>query len=514
MPKSDSEQFVDRAGEVLDIRAAIALLEWDQETYMPPKGAEARGRQLATLSALAHRLFTAPELGRLLDSLKGEKSLDPDQKRTIDETRYDYDRATRLPESFVQELAKEQSKGFNAWVEARKQSDFGLFMPQLARLVDLLRKMADYLGYEDTPYDALLEQYERGMTTRQLRAIFATLAHKQSDLVRRIAQSPVQPDSSWIGERQWDEDSQWNLCLRILGDMGYDFDAGRQDKSPHPFTTNFDICDVRVTTRIDLQNPFSALLGSIHEGGHALYEQGFQMEDRRTILAAAPSLGIHESQSRLWENLIGRGLPFWKHYAPVMAGLFADSKDEITAERVYGAINCVKPSLIRVEADECTYNLHIILRFELEVGLIEGRINVEDVPDVWNAKVKEYLGIEVPDAARGCLQDVHWSHGAMGYFPTYALGNLYAAQLFEKVRQDIPELDSEVAQGYFGSLLEWLREHVHRFGRRKMATEIVRDATGREPSPEPFLQYLETKFGSLYDLDVWHAAPETGATRG
>jgi carboxypeptidase Taq len=500
MSDSSFDAFRDRMGEVLDLHSAVALLAWDQEVYMPPKAAPARGKQLATLSAHAHRLFTAPETGAMLAELEAAADrLDADAQRMVAETRYDYDRATRLPERFVQRFAEEQSKGYQAWVKAREQSDFAAFQPSLETMIELLREKADFLGYAGSPYNALVEDYERGMTAERLRAIFGDLAPRLSALIARIVQAP-QPDLAWL-DRVWDEQAQGAIGLRVLRDMGFDFEAGRQDPSVHPFTTNFDLYDVRITTRVNSRELFSALTGSIHEGGHALYEQGFQTKDRRTILAQAPSLGIHESQSRLWENIIGRSLPFWQRYTPLLRQYYPDCMEGITAGDIYRAINYVQPSLIRVEADECTYNLHIILRFEIEIDLLEGRLAVADVPEAWNAKMKQYLGIDVPNDALGCLQDIHWAHGSFGYFPTYTLGNLYSAQLFEKICEDLPDIRNQITEGAFAPLLGWLRAHVHEVGRRKTAPDIVRDATGREPDSEAFMRYLETKYGALYGLD-------------
>lgn len=465
---------------------------------MPPKAATARGLQLATLSGIGHRMLTDSGIGDAIAELKSA-DLDGDDALTLREIDHDYTLATKLPEDFVTTFAEDQSKAYQAWVEAREKSDFSVFQPHLERVVELLRQKADLLGYEGSPYNALVEEYERGMTAEQIRPIFAELADKQSDLVERIKNAPSQPDISWI-DQDWDEDAQWDFTMEVLRDIGYDFDAGRQDKSVHPFTTNFDLYDVRVTTRIHKNEIFSGLTGSIHEGGHALYEQGFRPEDQRTILGQAASLGIHESQSRMWENMIGRSLPFWKHYASRIQSFYPGQMDGIGVDEIYKAINHVTPSLIRVEADECTYNLHIILRFEIEMGLIEGDVKVSEIPELWNAKLKEYLGLDVPSDADGCLQDIHWSHGSIGYFPTYALGNLYAAQLFEKIELDLPGLWSDVESGNFAPLLGWLREHVHQHGRRKFATEIVEDATGNAPASQPYLNYLETKYGALYGL--------------
>lgn len=489
----------DKLGEVIDINGAIALLHWDQEVYMPPKAGPGRGRQLATLSALAHRLHTAPEVGALLEALQGDTTLRKYGRLFLAEASYDHARALQLPEAFVERFAQEQSKAYEAWVRARRDSDFKVFQPHLETLIELLRQKADYHGYEETPYNALLEDYERGMTAARLKSIFDDLAPRQAALVQRIVAAKDQPDLAWL-DQSWNEDTQWDFTLRVLRDMGYDFEAGRQDRSVHPFTTNFDLFDVRVTTRLNASELFSALTGSIHEGGHALYEQGFLEKDQRTVLAAAPSLGIHESQSRLWENMIGRSKPFWTYYAPLLRKAFPGQLDAISTDMIWRAVNHVAPSLIRVEADECTYNLHVILRFEIELALISGELAVADLPEAWNAKVKQYLGLEVPDDAHGCLQDIHWSHGSFGYFPTYALGNLYAAQLMEQIEVDLPGLWSDVAEADFSGLLAWLRKHVHEVGRRKSALQIVTDATGAEPSSEPFMRYLKRKYGALYGL--------------
>ncbi len=492
--------FRERLGEVMDLRGTAALLQWDQEVYMPPKGAQARGEQLATLSALTHRLFTGEEMGRLLGELgDAGDELDADAAKLVSETRYDFDREAKLPESFVQTFAREQSKAYQAWMKAREASDFSMFAPNLERLAGLLREKAEYVGYAVSPYDALLEDYERGMTVAELERVFGELAPRQSALVERIANAAVQPETGWL-EQDWDEQAQWGLTMEVLRDIGYDFEAGRQDKSVHPFTTNFDLYDVRVTTRVHPRELFSCLTGSVHEGGHALYEQGFRPGDRRTTLAQGISLGVHESQSRMWENLIGRSLPFWQRYTPRLQAAHAGKLDGVGPEEVYAAINRVAPSFIRVEADECTYNLHVILRFEMEVAIIEGDLAIKDVPEAWNAKMKAYLGLDVPDDARGCLQDIHWSHGSMGYFPTYALGNLYASQFFEKIVEDLPALWTQVAGGDFAPLLEWLRENIHRHGRRMTASELVREVTGAPLGAGPFLRYIEEKYCALYGL--------------
>jgi len=496
---ADVQELRRKLGEVSDVHNAVALLQWDQETCMPPKGAEARGHQLATLSAIKHRLFTAESLGTLLRELYARSDrLDPGDAKLVEVTLYDYDRATKLPEDFVHTVAAEQSRALEVWVEARRVSDFALFRPNLNTLVQLARQKAEYFGYQESPYDALLEEFERGMTAAELNRIFGILAPEQSALVKRIVNAG-QPDLPWLSGN-WDESDQWDFSLRVLRDMGYDFEAGRQDRSVHPFSTCFDTRDVRVTTRLSEKALFSSLMSSMHEGGHALYMQGHAERDRRTFLCDAPSLGMHESQSRMWENMVGRSLPFWRHYLPVMRGYFPGRFDGVSPEDVYAAINLVQPSLIRVEADECTYNLHVIIRFELEVALIEGGLGVDEVPEAWNAKVNQYLGLHVPDDAHGCLQDIHWSHGAFGYFPTYALGNLYAAQLFETMLEQVPDLWGCVERANFAPVLAWLRDNIHVHGRRKLAHELVRDITGKDPAPDAYLAYLESKFGALYNL--------------
>ena len=489
-----------RLGEVHDIGAAASVLNWDQSCYMPSKGARARGEQLATLSSLGHRLFTAAEIGDLLAVLESQREhLAPGDVALVRETRYDYDRSTRLPEDFVRRFSEAQSRGFNVWSEAKPKSDWKAFQPAFATLIDLLREYAGLMGYSGSPYNALLEGYERGMTAEKLRPLFADLAARQKALVEAIVASPRQPRLDWA-QGPWPLEGQTRFSRVVLEAMGYDFNAGRRDAAPHPFCTCFDIDDVRITYRHDEDDLFSALMGDMHEGGHALYDMGYPAEYRRTPLCGAPGLGIHESQSRLWENIIGRSLPFWAHFLPALRQSFPGRLDAIDEETLVHALNEVRPSLIRVEADEVTYNLHIIIRFELEVDLIEGKLAVADVPEAWNAKYKHYLGLDVPDHRRGCMQDIHWSEGMVGYFPTYALGNLYSAQLFAALEHALPFVWNDVAEGRLGGVRDWLREHVHRVGRTKTAPEIIRDATGSAPGTTAYINYLESKYGSLYGL--------------
>ncbi|MBI1390363.1 MAG: carboxypeptidase M32 [bacterium] len=489
-----------RLGEISDINNALSVLHWDQEVYMPPKGASGRALQLATLSSISHARATDPELGALLEDLAAA-GLKGDDAKLVSETLHDYRRAVKLPDEFVREFSLAQSRAFEAWVKARKDSDFAAFQPHLQTIVDLLRRRADYMGYEGSPYNALLEDYERGMRVDSLKPVFATLAKEQSRIVDAVTNSPHQPETAWL-DQEWDEQTQWDFALQVAADFGYDLEAGRMDRSVHPFSTGFGIRDVRITTRLSKDELFMGLTGAMHETGHAMYEQGLREEDERTTLGEAISLGVHESQSRMWENMIGRGRAFWEHYTPKLREAFPLQMQDVSPEDVYRAVNRVQPSLIRVEADECTYNLHIVLRFEIEIDLIENRLAVKDVPEAWNAKVKQYLGLDVPGDAMGCLQDIHWSHGSMGYFPTYALGNLYAAQMFERIEKDVPLLWTGVERGDFSPLLNWLREHVHRVGRRMTAPELIQSITGKPLSPEPYLNYLKSKFGGLYQVSL------------
>ncbi|MDP2325804.1 MAG: carboxypeptidase M32 [Gammaproteobacteria bacterium] len=499
MSHAKFETFKARLGEISDINSAISLLHWDQEVYMPPKAAAGRGQQLATLSGLSHRLFTRPEIGALILDLQNEGGLTGDDAKLLSETAHDYNHAMKLPEAFVQKLAIAQSQAYEAWTQARKDSDFSQFQPHLQAMLDLMLEKAEYLGYQGSPYNALLDEYERGMTAAYLSALFTDLAPRQQAFVERLVNAPGQPDLGWL-KQPWNPDTQWDFSIEILKEMGYDFGAGRQDKSVHPFSINFDTTDVRVTTRIDPNDLFSGLMGSMHEGGHALYEQGFLERDRRTVLGQAISLGIHESQSLLWENIIGRSLPFWRRHTAALQAAYPGQLDGKTPEDIYRAVNHVTPSFIRVEADECTYNLHVILRFEIELALVEGDLKVAEVPEAWNAKMKQYLGLDVPNDALGCLQDIHWSHGSMGYFPTYALGNLYSAQLFEAVEKALPDLWNQVEKGDFAPLLGWLRKNVHEVGRRKTAPELIQHVTGQPPCADPFMRYLEKKYLPLYGL--------------
>ena len=503
--------------EIHHVRDAAAVLSWDQETYMPPSSGTIRAEQLATLQTLAHNQLVSPELESLLASFLDIETgtLLPDQQTSLDEasqallreTWRDFSRARKLPSSFVNELERECSIAQQVWAEARKTNDFHRFLPNLERLVGYKRQEADYLGYTDSPYNALLDTFEPGSTVAQLRPLFATLRTHLIRLLDQIRNSPVQPHTNLLTQ-SFDTSKQIDFGRLVLKQMGYNFQRGRLDLSAHPFTTSFHPTDVRVTTRVFDTDLPSCLFSCIHEGGHGLYEQGLPPESYGTPLGEAISLGIHESQSRLWENAVGRSRPFWQYFYPKLQEIFPAQLSAVSEDEFYLAINHVTPSLIRVEADELTYNLHIMVRFEIELDVIEGRVQVEELPEVWNAKMQEYLGITPPNDAEGVLQDVHWSFGAFGYFPTYTLGNLYAAMLFHQAKKDIADLEQHMSQGNFLPLKNWLNDRVHQWGRRYSANELIQRVTNQALTPEPFIQDLEQKFGNLYQFPTAFS-PET-----
>ncbi|HEY0030132.1 MAG TPA: carboxypeptidase M32, partial [Bacteroidia bacterium] len=412
--------------KIADVQYASALLNWDQETYMPPKGAHFRAQQLSTLAGIIHEYSISEELGTLLDVLEKDTSLSEREKRNIKQSLKNYRDNKKYTTEFVQELSRTISETFQAWQKAKVENNFALYAPHLEKLVKLKREEAKFLGDYAHPYDALLNQYEPGATTADLEILFSDVREQLVVFVKQIAAKPQNEDAFMF--LHYDKQKQWEIGLELLKQMGYDFEAGRQDASSHPFTTSFSPQDVRVTTRINENDLNEMIWSCIHEGGHALYEQGLPTEEYGMPSGEYISLGIHESQSRLWENNIGRSLPYWKANYSILQSAFPENLKKVSFEDFYKAMNIVKPSLIRTSADELTYHFHVLIRFEIEKALIEGSIEVKDLPAYWHAKYKEYLGIEVPDDARGVLQDIHWSHGSFGYFPTYSLGSFYAAQ--------------------------------------------------------------------------------------
>jgi carboxypeptidase Taq len=502
-PRAAYDELMRRYAEVGDLGAATSLLAWDQETMMPRKAAPSRARQLAALAGLRHERFTDPRIGELLstcESTAGSFSADGEVARAqLRELRRDFDRATRIPRDLVEALAAAESAALEAWRDARAKSDWKAFAPHLRTLLDLLKRKVAALGFAEKPYDGLLDEYERGATEETLAKLFAALRERLAPLVAAVLARRGKVDAS-CARKELDAAKEAAFGESVIRAMGFDLEAGRIDRSAHPFCTGIARGDVRLTRRFTRGDLRPALYGIIHEAGHGLYEQGLPDDFDRTPLGEACSLGVHESQSRLWENVIGRSLPFWRHFLPELQRSFPGSFGEATAEQMWRAVNQVEASLIRTEADELTYNLHVLLRFELERALVRGELPVEDVPAAWNAKMRELLGIEPKNDAEGCLQDIHWSMGAIGYFPTYTLGNLYAAQLHEAARREIAGLEQQIGRGELLPLREWLRDKVHRHGRRYLPADLIERATGSKPGPEPFLRYLREKFGAIYGV--------------
>jgi carboxypeptidase Taq len=490
--------LTDRLGTVADLQAAARLLEWDQETYMPRGAAEVRAQQLATLKSLAHAHFTDEKTQVLVEAIDENDLPDENSRALLRVTRRDLVRAIRRPPSLVTRQALATARALEAWKQARQDDDFPHFAPHLEEIFALAREEAEALGFEEHVYDALLEEYEPGMTRSEVVRIFEPLREDLVALVEAIREAEQVDDS--LLHSYFDPRAQWDLGLEVAAALGYDFDRGRQDLSTHPFSTAFGPpFDVRITTRVAEGFFPTAFFGTLHEVGHALYEQGISPLLARTPLADGTSLGVHESQSRLWENLVGRSRPFWKWAQPAAGRHFPDVLGDVPAETIYRGVNKVEPSLIRVEADEVTYSLHVMLRFELESAMLTGDLAVRDLPSAWNDRMQEYLGLTPPDDREGCLQDIHWSLGAVGYFPTYTLGSLMSVQLFDAAAQDL-DLPGQVSDGEFRPLLDWLQEKVHRHGRVLSARDVMVRATGQELSAEPWLAYARQKFGDIYRL--------------
>jgi len=495
------EKLKELLGEVSDIGRAAAVLSWDQQVNMPRGGAEARGQQLATLSKITQEKFISDEVGKLIEDLKTEfAGADPasDDAATVRVAARNYDKAKRVPPAFVAETAVVTSKAFEKWVEAKGKSDFSIFEPHLEKVFDLTRKYISFFPPADHPYDTLLDDYEPGMKTADVKEIFSALRPKQVELIKAITASKQVKDD--FLHKKYNEKKMMDFGVDVITKYGYDWNRGRQDKAPHPFETTFSVNDVRITTRFEADNPAATLFSTMHEAGHGMYEQGINPAYERTPLAGGTSLAVHESQSRMWENLVGRSLPFWEHFFPALKKAFPSQLNGVGLKAFYKAINKVEPSLIRVNADEATYNLHIMLRLELEIAIIEGKVAIKDLPEVWNAKMQEYLGITPPNDAKGVLQDIHWSSGLIGYFSTYALGNLVSAQLWEKINKDIKNLDDQIRKGNFSELLGWLRTNIHQHGHKYDPQVLVKNVTGSKITPEPYVRYLTRKYSEIYGL--------------
>lgn len=483
-----------RMQELRDLSGIIGLATWDQETYLPRKAEAGRAAQLGTLQALYHERLSDPHLGDWLAQAEVNGS---DEAAMVRVLRIERDRAVKVPSDLVKALAEAQSHGLSAWREAREKEDYTLFEPMLQRLLSLRREMADAWGHQGERYDALLEGYEPGMRVGRLSPVLSDLRRKLVPLVQAI--DAQQPPKRLFEGAAFAVDAQWNFTLELLQAMGFDLDAGRQDKSTHPFTGGTGLFDVRLTTRLFPELPLSSVFSTIHEGGHGLYEQGFAKEHARTTLAQAPSMGLHESQSRLWENIVGRSRDFWVHFFPKYQRHFPQL-GQVSLDDFYREVNRVERSLIRVEADEVTYNLHIILRYELELQLLRGSLEARDLEAAWNEQVKALLGLQVKSPRQGVLQDIHWAWGEFGYFPTYALGNLYSASLWKTLEREVGGLSELLANGKLQPIKQWLGEKIHRQGFRFEAEALVTQITGRGLTDDDFVAYLKEKYSALYSL--------------
>jgi carboxypeptidase Taq len=488
--------------EIGDLNFASAVLSWDQATYMPPGGALARGRQTALLSKLAHEKSIDPALGELLDALEpyGEGlPYESDDASLIRVVRRDFDKAIRVPKDYVERVSAHNSASYTAWTKARPANDFATMRPFLERSVELSREYAGYFVPYGRITDPMIDDYDAGMTTASVQELFAALRRELVPIVHAICDQPVADDSCLRGA--FAENKQLKFNASLVGRLGYDFERGRLDKTHHPFCTKFSSGDVRITTRFDQDGIGRALFSTIHESGHAMYEQGVAAALAGTPLGAGASAGVHESQSRLWENVVARGRGFWEHFYPALQAAFPDSFHNVAPETFYRAINTVRRSLIRTDADEVTYNLHVMMRFDLELDLLEGHLAVKDLPEAWRARIEADLGITPDDDRDGCLQDVHWFSGGIGgSFQGYTIGNILSAQFYAAAVKAHPEIPREIAHGEFGTLHQWLVQHIYRHGRKFEPHELVKRATGGPMTIAPYVAYLRCKYGELYKL--------------
>lgn len=509
-PTQAYEALIRSLKEISLLNSTASVLHWDEQTQLPPRGGELRAQQASLLARMVHEQFTAPRIDEWLREVESSDLVrDPESDPAVNvrETRRKYDRARKLPATLVEEITKTAVLGQQAWAEARKKSQYALFRPWLAKMLDLKRQAAAcYMQGsagpargDDAAYDALLEDYEPGETTANLRRVFESLRGPLVELIRDIANSgrkaPVE-----ILQRSYPRDAQEKLARQASAAIGFDYEAGRLDVSVHPFCSGIGPGDTRMTTRYDEHWFGDAFFGVLHETGHGLYHQGLEPAHFGTPRGRYISLGIHESQSRLWENMVGRSRAFWQFFLPKARTAFPRTLAGVNDDQWYFAVNDIQPSLIRTESDEATYNLHILLRFELEQSLIRGQLSVDDVPAAWNEKMRQYLDLTPPDDAQGCLQDIHWSSGSFGYFPTYTLGNLYAAQFFEKAANDLGDLDGLLSRGDFSPLLQWLRQNIHHHGQRYKAPDLVKRVTGHPLTSDPLLRHLRRKAGELYGV--------------
>ena len=499
---ADFAELKQRLRTIEDLRCAEQVLLWDQSTYMPEGGAEARGRQLALLSSMGHDRLTDPPIGKLLDSVTPwaeAQGTDSDEAALVRVTRRDYERAIRVPSSFMRKLSEHTSASYHAWQRARPANDFATMRPLLEKTVELSRELASFHPGYAHPFDPLIDLAEDGMTVDAVRTLFAELRAGLVPLIDQICARPAADDRCLHGD--FPEEAQRDFGEIVARSFGYNFECGRQDKTAHPFMIKLGRGDVRITTRYRNDDLSDGLFSTLHEAGHAMYEQGIDGALDGTPLFHGTTAGVHESQSRLWENLVGRSLPFWEYWYAKLKAAFPSTLNGADLHAFYRAINKVSPSLVRTDADEVTYNLHVMLRFDLELEMLEGRLAVADLPDAWRARIKTDLGVIPPDHRDGALQDVHWYGGIVGgAFQSYTLGNIMSAQFFAAARRDLRDLDAQIGRGEFGPLRGWLTEHIYRHGRKFTAPEIVERATGEPLSIAPYLSYLNNKYRPMYGL--------------
>lgn len=494
------KKFQEKYSKIADVGFAIAVLNWDQETYIPQKGVEKRAQQIATLSGMLHKMSTSKKLEKLLKKLKKDESLSEIEKKNVKLALKDFKISTKFTTEFVMRESKAISVAFQAWLQARKEDNFDIYIPALSEIVNIQREKAELLGYKEHPYNALMNQFEPGATVKEIDTLFEDVREKLTPFTEKIFAQP-KPNNAFMFNH-YPHQKQWDFGMDILAKIGFDFEAGRQDLSEHPFTTNFSSQDVRLTTRVNEDNFYDMLWSCIHEGGHGLYEQGLKDEQYGLPCGSAISLGIHESQSRLYENNLGRSKAFWIANYGELQKLFPENLSNISLDAFYKGINLVEPSFIRTDADELTYHFHIMIRYEIEKKLIEGSVEVKDLKSIWNDAYKKYLKVDVVSDKMGVLQDVHWAHGGFGYFPTYSLGSFYAAQFFSQAKKDIPALENNIVDGNNTLLLDWLRENIHQHGKFYTSKEVCEKATGEPLNFKYFMDYVSSKYKEIYGKDI------------
>lgn len=492
-------ELLEDYSKIHQVGLILNLLMWDQNSYMPSGAVKMRGDQNALLSGYAHNIMTSRSFGDLIEKAGKASKDDSGKEAVIRELKRIHDRATSIPEDVIKRLSRLESLATESWTKARQKSDFNMFSPILEEMVSLKMKVSELVGYDDRPYDALLDEYEPYMKSAKIEEKFKSLRNKLKPMVSKLSDVCRDLDTSST-RKGYPVDAQRRFSRMILEEMGYDFNRGRLDETPHPFTSG-SLDDVRVTVRYDENDIKPGLFSTIHEGGHALYEQGFLRENYETPLAESVSLGIHESQSRMWENLVGRSRGFWDHYYTSLQDHFPAMKN-VPLDDFHRSINHVSPSLIRVEADEVTYSMHVIIRFEIEMALTDGNLDVAEIPEVWNDKYEDYLGIRPENDAEGCLQDIHWAIGAIGYFPTYNLGNLYSAQFYDRAVNEIDDLEGSISSGNLRPLLGWLRTNIHEKGKLLSADDLVKDVTGKDLDEDHFIDYLKRKYSDIYSVTL------------